>query len=131
VKGAYLEPPEVALESRREVDTAFARLATTLLARGHALHVATHDPRLVDGTIRFVHRRGIAWARVEFQMLHGIRRDLQARLAADGYPVRVYVPYGSEWYPYLTRRLAERPANMWFFLSNLARPGGSGGPRSE
>jgi proline dehydrogenase len=121
VKGAYLEPPEVALAGRAEVDGAFARLAATLLARGHVLHVATHDPKLIDGAVRYVQGQGVPWSRVEFQMLHGVRRDLQARLSAEGYPVRVYVPYGSEWYPYLTRRLAERPANMWFFLSNLVR----------
>jgi proline dehydrogenase len=121
VKGAYLEPPEVALGSRREVDAAFVRLAATLLARGHTLHVATHDPKLIAGAERFVERRGIPAERVEYQMLYGVRRDLQARLARDGRPVRVYVAYGTEWYPYLTRRLAERPANMWFFLSNLVR----------
>jgi proline dehydrogenase len=123
VKGAYLEPPEVAFSSRREVDAAFASLTATLLGRGHVVHVATHDPKLVDGTVAFVERRGIPWTQVEFQMLHGVRRDIQRRLAEDGYPVRVYVPYGTEWYPYLTRRLAERPANMWFFMSNLARIG--------
>jgi len=121
VKGAYLEPPEVAFEDRHEVDAAFAHLTSTLLVRGHTVHVATHDPKLLAGTTAFVERRGISWSRVEFQMLYGVRRDLQGRLANDGYPVRVYVPYGSEWYPYLTRRLAERPANMWFFMSNLVR----------
>ncbi len=121
VKGAYLEPPEIALPDRREVDAAFARCFATLLARGHDVHVATHDPKLIDGARRLVERQGIPWSRVEFQMLFGIRRDLQAALARAGLPVRVYVPYGSEWYPYLTRRLAERPANMWFFLSNLVR----------
>jgi proline dehydrogenase len=121
VKGAYLEPPEVVLGSRREVAAAFARLAATLLERGHTVHVATHDPALIAGAERFVERRGLASDRVEYQMLYGVRRDLQARLASNGRPVRVYVPYGSEWYPYLTRRLAERPANMWFFLSNLVR----------
>jgi proline dehydrogenase len=68
-----------------------------------------------------VERRGVPWSRVEFQMLYGIRRDLQQRLAGQDYPVRVYIPYGTEWYPYLTRRLAERPANLWFFMSNLVR----------
>ncbi len=121
VKGAYLEPPEIVFTSRREVDASFARLTATLLSRGHVVHVATHDPKLLDGTVTFVERRGVDWSRVEFQMLHGVRRDLQARLADAGYPVRVYVPYGTEWYPYLTRRLAERPANMWFFASNLVR----------
>ncbi len=121
VKGAYLEPPEVAFETRREVDLAFARLTATLLTRGHSVHVATHDPKLLDGAKRFAQDHGIPWSRVEFQMLYGVRRDLQTRFAEGGYPVRVYVPYGTEWYPYLTRRLAERPANMWFFLSNLLR----------
>jgi len=123
VKGAYLELPEVALTARREVDEAFARLTATLLARGHVVHVATHDPKLLDGTAAFVERRGIPWTQVEFQMLLGVRRDVQSRLARAGYPVRIYVPYGTEWYPYLTRRLAERPANMWFFASNLVRVG--------
>jgi proline dehydrogenase len=121
VKGAYLEPPEIAHEDRREVDRAFARLTATLLARGHTIHVATHDPALLEGTVRHVERSGTSWKRVDLQFLHGVRRDLQSRYAEAGYPVTVYVPYGTEWYPYLTRRLAERPANMWFFLSNLAR----------
>jgi proline dehydrogenase len=121
VKGAYLEPPEVAIASRREVDLAFARLFSTLVSRGHAVHVATHDPKLLDGARRYVEREGIDPSLIEYQMLYGVRRDLQARLASDGLPVRVYVPYGTEWYPYLTRRLAERPANVWFFASNLMR----------
>jgi proline dehydrogenase len=123
VKGAYLEPPEIARTSRREVDAAFARCLVRLIDLGHSVHVATHDPRLIEGTKRFVERRGVPWSRQEFQMLFGVRRDLQHRLAHGGYPVRVYIPYGAEWYPYLTRRLAERPANMWFFLSNLVRRG--------
>jgi proline dehydrogenase len=123
VKGAYLEPLEVALTSRRELDAAFARCFVRLIGLGHTVHVATHDPRLIQGAKRFVERRGVPWSRVEFQMLFGVRRDLQRRLAMGGYPIRVYIPYGTEWYPYLTRRLAERPANMWFFLSNLARKG--------
>ncbi|MGH7540101.1 MAG: proline dehydrogenase family protein [Gemmatimonadota bacterium] len=121
VKGAYLEPPEVVFTSKREVDASYARLFTTLLARGHAVDVATHDPRLLEGVRRRVDASGSGWSRVEFQMLYGVRRDLQDRYAGQGYPVRVYVPYGTEWYPYLTRRLAERPANVWFFLSNLLR----------
>ena len=121
VKGAYLEPPEVVYPSKREVDASFARLFTTLHARGHPIDVATHDSRLLDGVRRRVDAAGEGWSRVEFQMLYGVRRDLQARFAGQGYPVRVYVPYGTEWYPYLTRRLAERPANVWFFLSNLLR----------
>jgi proline dehydrogenase len=121
VKGAYLEPPEAVFTSKHEVDASYARLFTTLLARGHAIDVATHDPRLLEGVRRRVDARGQGWAGVEFQMLYGVRRDLQTKLAGQGYPVRVYVPYGTEWYPYLTRRLAERPANVWFFLSNLVR----------
>lgn len=121
VKGAYLEPPEVVFATKREVDASFARLFTTLFARGHSIDVATHDPRLLEGVRRRVDASGEGWSRVEFQMLYGVRRDLQSRFAGQGYPVRVYIPYGTEWYPYLTRRLAERPANVWFFLSNLSR----------
>lgn len=124
VKGAYYESPEVAFPTRLEVDRSFARLCATLLARGHEVHVATHDPGLLDGARRLVDRRRIPWERVEFQMLYGIRRDLQDRYAREGLPVRTYIPYGGQWYPYLTRRMAERPANLWFFVSNLLRRGG-------
>jgi proline dehydrogenase len=86
--------------------------------------VATHDPTLIEGVRTRVDAFEYGWSRVEFQMLYGVRRDLQSRLAGDGYPVRVYIPYGTEWYPYLTRRMAERPANVWFFLSNLVRTSG-------
>jgi proline dehydrogenase len=105
VKGAYLEPHDVAF------------------ARGHTVHVASHDPRMTDGARRYVERNKVDWGRVEFQFLYGIRRDIQSSLAKHGYPVRVYVPYGDEWYPYLTRRMAERPANMWFFVSQFLRYG--------
>jgi proline dehydrogenase len=121
VKGAYLEPPEVAYPRREDVDDSFRRAFLTLLALGHTVHVATHDPGLLQGARTAVEGAALPWSRVEFQMLYGIRRDLQSRLAKEGYPVRVYVPYGAEWYPYLMRRLAERPANMWFFLTNLIR----------
>jgi len=127
VKGAYLEPPGVAYGDRRTVSERFRSLFTTLLMRGHSVHVATHDPQLVEGARRFVEHRGMSWSRVEFQFLYGIRRDLQRRLARRGCPVRVYLPYGTDWYPYLTRRLAERPANLWFFLTNLFRPSVSRG----
>jgi proline dehydrogenase len=120
-KGAYLEGPAVAYPRRAEVDRNYARLAATLLVAGSPVHLATHDERLIDGARRFVDRCGIPPDRIEFQMLYGIRRDLQERLVGEGYRVRVYVPYGSQWYPYLTRRLAERPANLWFLASNLAR----------
>ena len=120
-KGAYLEPPHVVRENKREVDRAFQHLFMTLWARGHSIDVATHDPALIEGIRTRVDASGEGWSRVEFQMMYGVRRDLQKGLAAQGYPVRVYIPYGTEWYPYLTRRLAERPANAWFFLSNLVR----------
>jgi proline dehydrogenase len=126
VKGAYLEPPDVAHESRAEVDRAFARLFATLVSRGHPVHVASHDPRLIEGTKTFMHDRGASWAGVEYQMLYGIREDIQQALARDHYPVRTYIPYGTRWYPYLTRRLAERPANMWFFASQFLRGRGRG-----
>jgi proline dehydrogenase len=122
-KGAYLEPPEVAMHSRREVRTSFTRVAATLLSAGGTVHFATHDPRLVEGAKRHIRARSISAQRYEFQMLYGIRTDLQAGLVRDGEPVRVYIPYGTSWYPYLTRRLAERPANMWFFMSNVLRRG--------
>jgi proline dehydrogenase len=123
VKGAYLEPRDVAYPRQEDVELSFVRLFATLMARGHTVHLATHDPRLTEGARRFVERRGIDWRRLEYQFLYGIRRDIQLDLARRHYPVRVYVPYGSEWYPYLTRRMAERPANMWFFASNLIRFG--------
>jgi proline dehydrogenase len=121
VKGAYLEPPDVVYQDKKDVDAAYARLFTTLLSRGHSIDAATHDPALLDGVRTRVDEISNGWSRVEFQMLYGVRRDLQAQLAGQGYPLRVYVPYGTEWYPYLTRRLAERPANMWFFLTNAVR----------
>jgi proline dehydrogenase len=123
VKGAYLEPDEVVIGGKRAVDEAYARLFATLFARGHPIDVATHDPSMIEGVKRHVELAGEGWSRVEIQMLYGVRRDLQAQLAGQGYPVRVYIPYGTDWYPYLTRRLAERPANLWFFLSNVLRRG--------
>ncbi|HEX2031013.1 MAG TPA: proline dehydrogenase family protein [Actinomycetota bacterium] len=121
VKGAYLEPASVAFPRRADVDRNFARLFATLVNRGHEVHVATHDPRLLEGAVRYVERRGVPWERVELQMLYGVRRDLQTRYASAGHPVRTYIPYGDQWYPYLTRRMAERPANLWFFASHLLR----------
>jgi proline dehydrogenase len=121
VKGAYLEPRDVVFTKRADVDRNYRRLFVSLFARGHAIDVATHDPALIEGVRRRVDATPDGWSRAEFQMLYGVRRDLQVSLATQGYPVRVYIPYGTEWYPYLTRRLAERPANLWFFLSNLVR----------
>jgi proline dehydrogenase len=121
VKGAYLEPSDIVVGGKREVDAAYTRLFVTALDRGHRIDVATHDERIQAGVRERLDGNANARERVEFQMLYGVRRDLQAQLAGQGYPVRVYIPYGSEWYPYLTRRLAERPANLWFFASNLVR----------
>jgi proline dehydrogenase len=124
VKGAYREPPDIAYPEKADVDAAFVRLVDAYFA-GMAdaawLAIATHDARMVRSAINAARGRGIARDRFEFQMLYGIREDLQRSLLAEGYRVRVYVPYGSRWYPYLMRRLAERPANMWFFLRNLRR----------
>jgi proline dehydrogenase len=120
-KGSYLESPDIAMRSRREVRANFARLTATLLASGGVAHLATHDQRLIEGARAFIRGRGIRMDRYEFQMLYGIRRDVQADLVRAGAPVRVYIPYGTQWYPYLTRRMAERPANLWFFLSNAMR----------
>ena len=121
VKGAYLEPHHIVVGGKREVDRAFRRLFTTAFERGHRVDVATHDPEIIDGVRERVDEAPDGWERVEFEMLYGVRRDLQGELARKGYPVRVYIPYGTEWYPYLTRRMAERPANLWFFASNLTR----------
>ena len=120
-KGAYLEPRDRAFQRRDEVSRAFVALAKSLLARGSTVHLATHDERLVGGAREYLHRTAVPADRYEFQMLYGIRRDLQASLVQGGEPLRVYVPYGTQWYPYLTRRLAERPANVWFFVSNALR----------
>ena len=120
-KGAYLEPPDVAYQNRTEVRKNYARVAAALLSGGATVHFATHDERLIAGAASFVRRARVPREHFEFQMLYGIRRDLQSRLVAEGQPVRVYIPYGTQWYPYLTRRLAERPANIWFFASNALR----------
>src|SRR5437899_6120620 len=120
-KGAYLEPAEIAFQRRADVDRSYVRVTRLLLESGSTVHLATHDERLVEGALAYLGRTGLPRERVEFQMLFGIRRDLQARLVEVGRPVRVYVPYGTQWYPYLTRRMAERPANAWFFVSNALR----------
>jgi proline dehydrogenase len=121
VKGAYNEPRAVAYRRKAEVDAAFARLMRTLLAEGVYPAIATHDPKLLDATKHFAAERGIAPDRFEFQMLYGIRRDLQAALLAEGYRVRIYVPFGREWFPYFMRRLGERPANVGFVLRGILR----------
>jgi proline dehydrogenase len=123
VKGAYLEPPSVAYQEKADVDAAYVRLMKLLLSRGKYPAIATHDPRMIDATTSFARDNGIDSGRFEFQMLYGIRRDLQAQLAGQGYNMRIYVPYGTEWYPYLMRRMAERPANLMFVVGNIAREG--------
>lgn len=122
-KGAYAEPASVAFQSRGEVDASYIALAERLMTAGDYPALATHDPRMINHAIRFARREGIGPERFEFQMLHGVRRDLQERLVAAGYTVRVYVPYGTEWYPYFMRRLAERPANVAFILRSLIQEG--------
>jgi proline dehydrogenase len=118
-KGAYREPPEVAYASKDEVDDSYARLARRLLAADTYAAIATHDPSLIARARANAEALGRARDSFEFQMLYGVRRDLQERLVREGYRVRVYVPYGREWYPYLTRRLAERPANLLFLARSL------------
>ena len=119
VKGAYLEPPDIAYTKKADVDDAYRRLLERALQGGAYVAVATHDERLIDHTIRFTGQHGIATDRFELQMLYGVRPQLQRDLAARGFKVLVATPYGPEWYPYLMRRLAERPANLLFLVRNL------------
>jgi proline dehydrogenase len=118
-KGAYNEPPEVAFPDKKDVDANYVRVMRLLLSSGIYHGIATHDPKMIDATIDFAAGEGIQKDKFEFQMLYGIRRDLQKQLARDGYNIRIYVPYGKHWYPYFMRRLAERPANIWFVMKNL------------
>lgn len=118
-KGAYNEPPEVAFPHKKDTDANYIRVMQLLLSSGIYHGIATHDPKMIDATVEFVRREGIGKDAFEFQMLYGVRRDLQRQLARGGYNMRVYVPYGKHWYPYFMRRLAERPANVWFVLKNL------------
>ena len=119
VKGAYKEPRDVAYQSKADVDAAFARIARILLAEGTYPAIATHDPAMLAATRSFAEERSIPPDRFEFQMLYGIRRDLQAELHAGGYRLRVYVPFGREWFPYFMRRLGERPANVGFVIRGI------------
>jgi proline dehydrogenase len=120
-KGAYLEPASVAFPRKSDVDRNFVELMKLLLDRGAYPAIATHDENIVRQTEAYAAERGIPRAAFEFQMLYGIRRDLQRRLAAEGYRLRLYVPFGKAWYPYYMRRLAERPANVLFMARNLFR----------
>jgi proline dehydrogenase len=121
VKGAYKEPKTVAFQQKSEVDHNFVRLMTMLIQRGNYSAIATHDEAIINATCKFARDHGISKSAFEFQMLYGIRRDLQEKLVSQGYNMRIYVPYGSQWYPYLMRRLAERPANLLFVMGNAIR----------
>jgi proline dehydrogenase len=121
VKGAYKEPREVAFQKKAEVDAAFIDLMQLLLAEGTYPAIATHDPVMLAATRQFAAARNLPPDNYEFQMLYGIRRDLQSRLTADGYRMRVYVPFGREWFPYFMRRLGERPANIGFVIRGIVR----------
>jgi proline dehydrogenase len=118
-KGAYNESPEVAFADKKDTDENYVRVMKVLLSSGVYHGIATHDPKMIEATIEHATREGIGKEAFEFQMLYGVRRDLQVQLARDGYNMRVYVPYGKHWYPYFMRRLAERPANIWFVLKNM------------
>lgn len=130
VKGAYQEPPEVAFPDKADTDRAFVEEMERLLRDGVYPAIATHDEAIIDHARRFVWEHGIAKESFEFQMLYGVRRDIQSRLREEGYNVRVYVPFGSSWYPYLMRRLAERPANVLFMAGSVLKESrGAGLPR--
>jgi len=121
VKGAYAEPPTIAYPKKRDVDANYRRLQERLLRDAGYHAIATHDERLVEAAIGQARRGGLGTDRFEFQMIYGVRRELAAKLRDAGYRMRIYVPYGSQWYPYFMRRLAERPANVTFVLRNLLR----------
>ncbi|HYL76905.1 MAG TPA: proline dehydrogenase family protein [Bryobacteraceae bacterium] len=118
-KGAYREPSDIAFPKKHDVDENYVRLMIRLLDAGAYPAIASHDDQIIQQAIGYVRERNIAADRFEFQMLYGIRRDLERRLVADGYRLRLYVPYGDAWYPYFMRRLAERPANVLFLARNL------------
>jgi proline dehydrogenase len=120
-KGAYLEPPSEALQRKSDVDENYLELARVLLVKGNYPAIATHNEAIISRIIAFCKQNSISADRFEFQMLYGIRRDLQRKLVTDGYRLRLYIPYGEAWYPYFMRRLAERPANVIFLAKNLFR----------
>jgi proline dehydrogenase len=120
-KGAYKEPPEIAFQKKSEVDANYVKLMKILMQSGIYHGLATHDEDIIHQAEAFAIRERIPRDSFEFQMLHGIRRDLQQRLVREGWGMRVYIPFGTEWYPYFMRRLAERPANVFFILKNLFR----------
>jgi len=120
-KGAYLEPASVAFKKKRDTDANYVKLTEILLSSGIYHAIATHDAMMIEAAKRFARENKIPSDRFEFQMLYGIRRDLQRQLAREGYNMRVYIPYGARWYPYFMRRLAERPANLLFIARALVR----------
>jgi proline dehydrogenase len=120
-KGAYKEPAEVAYPSKADVDANYVKLMRLLLSSGFYHGIATHDPRMIAETIRWAAEKKIAKDEFEFQMLYGVRTDLQRQLVKDGFNLRIYIPYGRDWFPYFMRRLAERPANLSFFMRNFLR----------
>ncbi|MBK8984629.1 MAG: proline dehydrogenase family protein [Chloroflexi bacterium] len=125
-KGAYAEPSDVAFVDKADTDANYVKLMEMMLSpearqRGVHLGIATHDEKMIQAALAYAQAHNIGPREFEFQMLYGVRRELQEKLVADGYQVRVYVPYGTAWYPYFMRRLAERPANLWFFVSNFLR----------
>jgi len=122
-KGAYLEPPTVAFPAKREIDASYVRLTQRLLQSGQYHGIATHDATIIEQVTRFAAEQGIGKERFEFQMLFGIRRDLQQALRAEGYGVRVYVPFGTHWYPYFMRRLAESPSTLFFIPMSVLKEG--------
>jgi proline dehydrogenase len=121
LKGAYREPKSVAYQLKADVDDAYLKLARRLLSEGAYPAIATHDPQILDAVKRFAAERRISPDAYEFQMLYGIRRDLQTALRDAGYRMRVYVPFGREWFPYFMRRLGERPANVAFVIGSLVK----------
>ncbi len=120
-KGAYKEPAEVAYPSKADVDANYVKLMRILLTSGFYHGIATHDPRMIAETIRWAAEKKVAKDEFEFQMLYGVRTDLQRQLVKDGFNLRIYIPYGRDWFPYFMRRLAERPANLSFFVRNFLR----------
>ncbi len=126
-KGAYKEPPDISFAAKKDTDANYLKLSEIFLATADArtngttphLALATHDAKIIDWAKQYIKEHNVPYDRFEFQMLYGIRSDLQRQLVREGYPMRVYVPYGSQWYPYFMRRLAERPANVVFLVSNL------------
>jgi proline dehydrogenase len=124
VKGAYNEPKDIAFQHKSEVDDAFVTLMKTLLERGRDPSIATHDQAMIDQTIRFAESIDLPKDRYSFEMLYGVRRDLQTSLAARGYAVRIYLPFGQQWFPYFMRRLGERPANIGFVLKSVMKDQG-------